>query len=242
MPEVPCPIPDCIYVTPDVGDATGAALITGHMMSHAPPPADTRPTPSNTKLEPVKRPIIKSEGTASEWEYFLHRWEEYTMATNPTGPDRVQQLLEYCDPDLRLGISRQAGTSMAGYTADQALQAIKLLAVRAENIEVATDALLAMKQDRDELIRSFATGQAATCQLTEACPTCHRDISFSERIQRHVIIRGLADTQIRREMMSENDADKSLKRLIATVESKEAGNRAHSHYSPHDSSALDASS
>lgn len=161
------------------------------------------------------------------------------MATNPTGPDRVQQLLEYCDPDLRLGISRQAGTSMAGYTADQALQAIKLLAVRAENIEVATDALLAMKQDRDELIRSFATGQAATCQLTEACPTCHRDISFSERIQRHVIIRGLADTQIRREMI---DADKSLKRLIATVKSKEAGNRAHSHYSPHDSSALDASS
>lgn len=46
-------------------------------------------------------------------------------------------------------------------------------------------------------------------------------------MQRHVIIRGLADKQIRREMMSDTGADKSLKRLIANVESKEAGNRAH---------------
>ena len=177
MPEVPCPYPDCTYVTPEVGDVTGAALINGHMMSHAPPPAPPvatpppRVPPANTRLEAVKRPIVKLEGTASEWEYFLHRWEEYTMATKPTGPDRVQQLLECCDPDLRLGISRQAGHSMAEYTEEQALRSlrsIKLLAVRAENIEVATDALLAMRQDRDEQIRSFATrvkGQAATCQL-----------------------------------------------------------------------------
>lgn len=57
---------------------------------------------------------------------------------------------------------------------------------------------------RDELVRSFYTrvkGQAATCQLQEAC-TCGLDVSFSDRIQRHVIIRGLADGQICREMMS----------------------------------------
>lgn len=167
------------------------------------------------------------------------------MATNPTGPDRVQQLLECCDPALCLGISRQAGRSMAGYSENQALAAIKLLAVRAENIEVATDALLAMKQDRDELVRSFATrvkGMAATCQLSEECPTCHANVSFSERMQRHVLIRGLADTQIRREMLQDNTEDKSLKRLIATVESKEAGNRAHSQSSSHDHSSIDASS
>ena len=248
MPEVPCPIPGCEYVTPDVGDATGAALINGHMTSHAPPPHAAPPPrapPANTRLEPVKRPIVKLEGTAAEWEYFLHRWEEYTMATKPIGPDRVQQLLECCDPDLRLGISRQAGHSMAEYTEEQALQSMKLLAMRAENIEVATDALLAMKQDRDEQIRSYATrvkGQAATCQLTEQCPDCHRDISFSDRLQRHVIIRGLADSQIRREMMQDLQGDRSLSQLIAAVESKEAGNRAHSHCLPTEPSSLDASS
>lgn len=165
MPAVACPHADCPYITPDVGDATGAALITGHMMVHqptAPPPA--RIATPNTKLEPVKRPIVSSEGTAEEWEYFLHRWEEYTMATNHTGPDRVQQLLECCDPALRLGISRQAGTSMHRHTEEQALAAIKLLAVRAENIEVATDALLAMHQDRDELVHV-----AETCLFRTEC-------------------------------------------------------------------------
>lgn len=69
-------------------------------------------------------------------------------------------------------------------------------------------------------------GQAATCQLTEACQ-CGREVSFSDRMQRHVIIRGVADRQIRRVMMGGVDPDKSLKRLISAVESKEAGNRAH---------------
>lgn len=49
------------------------------------------------------------------------------------------------------------------------MAAIQSLAVRAENIEVSVDALLAMHQDRDELVRSFATrvkGQASTCQFT----------------------------------------------------------------------------
>lgn len=40
-------------------------------------------------------------------------------------------------------------------------------------------------------------------------------------MQRHVIVRGLADKQIRRGMMGDIDPDKSLKRLIAAVESKE---------------------
>lgn len=166
------------------------------------------------------------------------------MATNLVGPDRVQQLLECCDPDLRLGISRQAGTSMATHTEAQALAAIKLLAVRAENIEVATDALLAMRQDRDELVRSFATrvkGQAATCQLTERC-TCGLDVSFAERMQRQVIIRGLADGQIRREMKGDTNEDKILRSLITAVESKEAGNRAHTQCPPPNPTSVDASS
>lgn len=210
MPSVPCPIEGCTYVTLDLETIIVVELLKGHLLSHTPapiaPPPTPRVTPPNTRLEPVKRPIVKAEGTAEEWEYFLHRLEEYTMATNPTGADRVQQLLECCDSDLRLGISRQAGSSMARHTEVQAMAAIKLLAVRAENIEVATDALLAMHQDRDELVRSFATrvkGQAATCQLHGDCTNCGTSVSFSDRMQRHVIIRGLADRQIRREMMGD---------------------------------------
>lgn len=55
-------------------------------------------------------------------------------------------------------------------------------------------------------------------------------------MQRHVIIRGLADKQIRREMMGDTNPDKSLKRLISSVEGKEAGNRADSRCARPDSS------
>ena len=149
MPVIKCPHEGCAYETGDVETILVVELLKIHALCHmrqpeATPPPTSRPAQQNAKLEQVKRPVVKSEGTAEEWQYFLHRWEEYTMATNITGPDRVQQLLECCDPDLRLGISRQAGTSMARHTEIQALEAIKLLAVRAENIEVATDALLAM--------------------------------------------------------------------------------------------------
>ncbi len=51
-----------------------------------------------------------------------------------------------------------------------------------------------------------------------------------------MIIRGLADKQIRREMMGDTNPDKSLKRLIASVEGKEAGNRADSRCARPDSS------
>lgn len=133
MPEVPCPHPDCPYVTPDVGDAAIAALITGHTRT---------PTCSCGHAQHQARAREKtcSEGTAEEWEYILHRWEEYTMATNKTGCSNSSNAVT---PQLRLGISRQAGTSMARYTEVEAMAAIKQLAVRAENIEVATNALLA---------------------------------------------------------------------------------------------------
>lgn len=102
MPVIRFPRAGCEYATPDHEAVIAAALITAHAGEHQPvaPPLAPRGAPPNTKLEPVKRPVISPEGTAEEWEYFTHRLEEYTMATNPTGADRVQQLLECCNPQL----------------------------------------------------------------------------------------------------------------------------------------------
>ena len=50
MPEVPCPISGCTYVTPDVDSAVLAALITAHSLQHATPAtvASTPCGPSST--------------------------------------------------------------------------------------------------------------------------------------------------------------------------------------------------
>ena len=74
-----------------------AALITTHANVHAVP----HPVVPAAKAEKVKRPCISSAGTTEEWQYFQSRWSDYVRATNLSGVDKVIQLLECCDNQLR---------------------------------------------------------------------------------------------------------------------------------------------
>ena len=56
--------------------------------------------------------------------YFQSRWGDYVRATKLVGPDKVIQLLECCDEQLR-----QGGT-LAGGTEEETITAMKALAVR----------------------------------------------------------------------------------------------------------------
>ena len=108
--------------------------------------------------------------------YFQSRWGDYITATKIQGPDRVLQLLECCDEQLRRDLTRNAGGTLAGETEEVVLAAIKALAVRKENVMVARVALHHMEQDRDEPIRAFVArlkGQAGVCKYVKACPGCN---------------------------------------------------------------------
>ena len=79
------------------------------------------------------------------------------------------QLLECCDENLRKDITRNAGESLAEKTVEEAMAAIKKLAVREENAMVARVQLSNMKQDRDEPVRGFGAclqGQANVWKFT----------------------------------------------------------------------------
>ena len=206
MPEVPCPVPDCPYITPDVGDVTGGALITGHMTSHTstpPPPVATPPAhipTTNTKLEPFK--VQHPNGSTSSTGGRSIRWPPSPLApTESNSSYSVATLtLTFDWAGWNIDGPTHGGTSPPSHQAPRS---------KGRSCHRCTPGHEARQG------RAFATrvkGQAATCQLAETC-TCGRDVSFSERMQRHVILRGLADTQIRREMMCEN---KSLRRLITT--------------------------
>ena len=110
--------------------------------------------------------------------YFQSRWGDYVRATKLTaGPDRVIQLLECCDEQLRRDLTRNAGGTLAGGTEEETLAAIKRLAVREENVMVARVALHHMKQDRDESVRAFAArlrGQAGVCKYTKGAMGMYR--------------------------------------------------------------------
>ena len=124
IPVVQCPIPGCDHVTDDFDAAIVAALITGHCTIHARGPVTI------AKVEKVKRPVISTAGTSEEWAYFESRWSDYIEATKIAGRDKVVQLLECCDEQLRKDLTRSAEGSLTKKNEQEVLAAIKKLTVR----------------------------------------------------------------------------------------------------------------
>ena len=141
-----------------------ATLITAHATRKQTP---GRPT-QTASVKKVKRPSITSAGTTEDWLYFKSRWGDYVKATKLEGTDRVIQLLECCNEQLRNDLTRNGGGTFAEMTEDQVLTAIKSLAIREENTMVARVSLQGMGQGHDEPVRTFGArlrGQASVCKL-----------------------------------------------------------------------------
>ena len=123
MPEVACPIAGCEYKTPDLDASIVAALIKAHSATH--PPVAAAPVAA-AKIEHVRRPTISAAGTSADWSYFQSRWKDYVDATKVNGPDKVTQLLEFCDEPLRKDLTRSNG-SLTEKAEDDVLAAIRNL-------------------------------------------------------------------------------------------------------------------
>lgn len=222
MPKRNCPYPNCDFVTDDVNDDLAAILIKVHADgAHS-------TTGKSAKVETVKRPTISSAGTSQDWSYFISRWQDYKTATNISGTEQIVQLLECCEEDLRKDITRAAGGSLANQKEDKVLEWIKRLAVRQENIMVARVGLSDMQQHHDEAIRSFTArlkGQADVCKYTIPCPNCSTNVSYTNDIIKDVMIKGIYDQEIQRDLLSDQNQAMSLEEAIQFVEAKEAGRR-----------------
>ena len=227
MPAISCPLPDCPYTTDDVEAAVAAVLLTIHATQH------TAPQPvTSAKVEKVKRPTISSAGSSEDWAYFESRWTDYVDATKLQGKDKVVQLLECCDEDLRKDLTRNNGGSLANKTEAEVLAAIKRLAVRVENCMVARVHLHNMRQDRDETIRSFGArirGQANVCRFSIACTNCEQEVNYTDAILRDVLTRGMSDPEIQLDLLSDSNQDMTLEEAFKFIEAKEAGKRSAKH-------------
>ena len=121
------------------------------------------------------------------------------------------------------------------------MAAIKRLAVREENTMVARVQLHNMRQDRDETIRSFDArlrGQAGICKFTIKCPNCENDVNYTENILRDVVTRGVTDSDIQLDLLSDKNQNMTLEEVFQFIEAKEAGKRSAGHLI--DSQGLDA--
>ena len=162
MPAIRCPhVPECDYMT-ESDSTVGETILVIQM--HEKAKHQQPETPCNlSKADKVRRPIIKVGGRSEDWQYFTTRWKEYAAATKLAEGDKVLQLLECCDEELRRDLTRTAGGTLSEKTLTEVMQAIQKLAVREENIMIARFTLHQMVQDADEPIRNFGArikGQA----------------------------------------------------------------------------------
>ena len=203
MPAIACPITDCTYKTPEEHPIEIAVvLLQLHGKEH-----DTR---SNAKFEKVKRPSISLSGTTEEWNYFISRWTEYKAATKVHGGEATLQLLECCEEPLRRDLTRSNGGALNNKSESEVLEAIRVLAVREENVMVLRVELSSMRQDRDEPIRNFLArlrGHATQCKFLIKCHSCQSEISYMDQLLKDSIIRGIYDQEIQLEILGNQNQE-----------------------------------
>ncbi len=224
---IQCPIEGCTYETPDVKPVVADALITAHATSHGTPSGSTQAA----RVEKVKRPTVSLAGTTEDWQYFKSRWNDYVKATKLEGTDRIIQLLECCDDQLRRDLTRNAGGTLTGMPEDAVFGAMRRLAVSEENTMVARVTLHNMRQDRAEPIRAYGDrlrGQASVCKYTKQCTGCDTNVDYTEAILRDVLCRGLDDTEIQMDLLGDENQDMTWEQVLKFVEAKEAGKRSAS--------------
>ena len=227
MPTVPCShAPGCSYVT-DSEATIGEAIVLLQMHEKAKHEQQTVSN-SSAKADKVRRPTITGGGSSEDWQYFVTRWEEYAAATKLSESDKVLQLLECCDEQLRRDLTRAAGGTLSSKPEDEVMEAIRKLAVREENTMVGRFTLHQMSQDTDEPVRNFGArikGQANVCNYSTECPNCEHNIDYTDEILRDVLVRGLADTEIQLQLLGDKNQDMKLEEMFKFVESKESGKR-----------------
>jgi hypothetical protein len=92
--------------------------------------------------------------------------------------------------------------------------------------------LLNLRQDHNEPVRRFcakAAAQARNCDLTMICAmaACGAKVDITEFVLKHVVINGLADADVRKDVFRTPDLDKkSLADTVAIIEAGETAGRA----------------
>ena len=103
------------------------------------------------------------------------------------------------------------------------------LAVIAVASRVTRAELMQMRQDHDEPFRTFAArvrGKAETCSYHLKC-SCNNTVDYTDEIIRDVLVAGISDTDIRREIMgTDKILEMPINSVVSLVEGKEMARNA----------------
>ena len=161
--------------------------------------------------------------TLEEWNIFKHRWDVFVSGSG-LDPDASSSQLFQCAGD-ELGDSLlKTDPSIVSKPTSVVMGAMKSPAVIVVATGVMRAELVRMQQERDESFRAFAArvrGKAETCPYITKC-TCLREVDFTDSIIRDVLIAGIADLDIHREVLGTSAIlERAVNDVISLVEGKE---------------------
>ena len=221
-----CPIPGCLYETPESSETVACALLAAptplHMTSqaHASQVAEKMPRSHGPKLD---RPKVDVGINQEEWNIFTRRWNVF-VAGSGIHPENCSSQLFQCAGETLGNSLLKSDPDIISKSTGAVTKAMKSLAVIAVATGVSRAELVQMHQERDESFRSFAArvrGKAEICNYITKC-SCLKEVDFTDSIIRDVLIAGIADMDIRREILGTDVIlEHSINDDISLVESKE---------------------
>ena len=96
---------------------------------------------------------------------------------------------------------------------------------------VARVTLQGMKQSHNEPVRAIGAklrGQASVCKFMQQCPNCETNVDYIEAIIKHMLCRGLEDSEVQMDLLGNRNQDITLEQVLGFVEAKETGKRSAS--------------
>ena len=158
MPEIPCHLPGCTFKTPDVDNAVAAVMLSHHLTS-------MHPAPAQLKAQTIPQPKVTANIYEDQWDSFKRKWTVYKETVSIPAERVAVYLLACCDHDLKSSVER-ADPTISSKVESDVLSAIKRHAVVSVAVSVLRTELLVMKQDHEENIIAFASralGKARNC-------------------------------------------------------------------------------
>ena len=231
MVVIECSVPDCTFTTDDVSEALAIALLSNHNLAHCnlvPTIADAAPAPTAPRGPKLEWPKVDVGVTIEEWNVFTRRWEVFKSGSGIDDASVPSHLFQCAGTELGDSLLK-ANPNAASETLTQLLAAMCSLAVIPVATCVLRTELLQLRQEHDEPFRTFTAkvrGKAETCSYTASC-TCGASVDYNDHVICDVILNGLYDTDITREVLGiAGILEKPINEVIALVETKEMARNA----------------
>ena len=234
MPELRCPFSGCSEVVNEDDKEIAIAMFNAHVCTHTAGRSADRSN-SSSKSEKIARPKISQGMMEESWNSFKLQWKIYKSSASLSTEDGKLQLIYCCEQSLLEHVLR-SDPDITNKSEIEQLNSIGKLCVVPVAMGVRRSEVLNLTQISGELSCSFLSrikGKAATCNFSTKCTaTCCEaappSVDFSEVIIKYVLVNGLSDAEIQREVLGWKELDNStLLDTIAFIEGKEMARDAY---------------